>query len=292
MEENHSQSFREKAFQSIMAVLFMLVCFLCVAPVLNIMAISLSSKEAVLSGHVYLLPSGLNTLAYRRVLADTGFMYSFTYSIGLTALYTALSMLLTILCAYPLSKKELKGRKAVMVYIIITMYFVPGIIPAYLNIKNLNLLDSILSLILPTAISAYNMIILRTFFSGIDISLFEAAYMDGAGEYRTLYTVAVPLATPCIATLALFYAVSRWNGVNDVLFYISDPKLYTVQLKLKQMTDAIVISQEERSGGRDLLVAENVKAASIVFSMVPMLILYPFIQKYFTKGIMLGAVKG
>jgi putative aldouronate transport system permease protein len=154
------------------------------------------------------------------------------------------------------------------------------------------MLDTVWSLVLPGAISAYNMIILRTFFRSIDISLYEAAYIDGASEYRTLLTIAIPLSLPCIATLSLFYAVGRWNGVSDVLFYTTNPMLYTVQLRLKQMMDSIVISQEEGGGMMNTLTAENIKAAGIVFSMIPMLLLYPFIQKYFTRGIMLGAVKG
>jgi len=203
---------------------------------------------------------------------------------------TGLAMLMTILAAYPLSKKGLKGGSIIMTLFVLTMYFDPGIIPNYLNVKSLHLVDTVWALVLPGALSAYNLIILRTFFLGIDKSLFEAAYIDGCSQFRALFSIAIPLAVPAIATLSLFYAVSRWNGISDVLYYVNKSSLYTVQMTLKQMIDSIKISQLE--GQTTNLVAENIKAASIIISMTPMMIAYPFIQKYFKKGIMLGAVKG
>lgn len=279
-------------FQLIVSLFFILFTAIALVPILHIVAISLSSKQAILSGNVTIIPIGFNTEAYSKVLTNINFMSSFMFTILLTLAFTALSMALTILAAYPLSKKGLKGRAIVMGLFVITMYFDPGIIPNYLNIKNLGLIDTVWALLLPGALSAYNLIILRSFFMGIDSSLYEAAYIDGCSEFKALFKISIPLAVPAIATLSLFYAVSRWNGVSDVLYYINNSGLFTVQLKLKQMIDAIAISQQEGSALTTNLVAENIKSASIVFSMVPMLIAYPFIQKYFTKGIMLGSVKG
>lgn len=283
---------KARLFQFILSILFIIFTAISLVPILHIVAISLSSKQSILSGSVTIFPIGFNTQAYSKVLGNISFMGSFLFTILLTAAFTALSMFLTILAAYPLSKKGLKGRGIFMALFVITMYFDPGIIPNYLNIKNLGLIDSVWALILPGALSAYNLIILRSFFMGIDDSLYEAAYIDGCSELKALLKISIPLAVPAIATLSLFYAVSRWNGVSDVLYYINDSNLFTVQLKLKQMIDAIAISQQEGSAVTTNLVAENIKSASIVFSMIPMLIAYPFIQKYFTKGIMLGSVKG
>ncbi len=285
---------RDKVFEFTLGAIFLVICFITMVPLLNIVAISLSAKQAILQGAVGILPVDFTTDAYTKVFGDSSFIFSFGYSIALTAGYTLITMIMTILCAYPLSRANLKGSAIIMTFIVFTMYFDPGIIPNYLNIKQLGLIDKLGSLILPGAISAYNMIILRTFFKSLDSSLYEAAYLDGCSEFKTLVRIALPLTTPALATLALFYAVGRWNGLSDIIFYISDSRLFTVQLKLKQMIDS---STQINPGESNMLTVENItpeniKAASIVISMIPMIIAYPFVQKYFTKGIMLGAVKG
>ena len=279
-------------FQWGLGAIFVLLSIIAIIPILHVVAISLSSKQSILSGAISIFPKGLNFEAYSKVLGNSSFMGSFAFTVILTLASTALSMFLTIIAAYPLSKKGLKGGSIIMTLFVITMYFDPGIVPNYLNIKNLKMIDTVWALLLPSALSAYNLIILKSFFMGIDNSLYEAAYIDGCSNIKALYKIAIPLAVPAIATLSLFYGVSRWNNVNDVLYYINDSSLFTVQLKLKQMIDSITISTQEGSAGATNLVAENIKSASIVFSMLPMLIAYPFIQKYFTKGIMLGSVKG
>jgi putative aldouronate transport system permease protein len=282
----------DKIFEYCLGTIFILISFIVIAPVLNVISVSFSSKEAILKGLVRIFPVDFSTEAYKKVFQDSSFIFSFGYSIALTAGHTLFAMVITTLCAYPLSRSKLKGRNIIMGFIVFTMYFSPGIIPHYLNIKNLGLMNTIWALFIPGALSAYNMIILRTFFQSIDNSLYEAAYLDGCSEFKTLIKIVLPLTTPALATLALFYAVGRWNGVEDVLFYINKPELFTVQLKLKQMMDNINIPNEATNVSVQNLTPENIKAASIVISMVPMLIAYPFVQKYFTKGIMLGSVKG
>ena len=285
---------KDRLFEIILGSIFLVVCFVTLVPLLNIVAISLSSKNAILQGVVGILPVEYNTDAYMKVFGDRSFIYSFGYSIVMTLGYTLLTMVMTILSAYPLSRGNLKGASIIMTFIVFTMYFDPGIIPNYLNIKQLGLMDSLGALILPGALSAYNMIILRTFFKSIDASLYEAAYLDGCSELMTLIRIVLPLTTPALATLSLFYAVGRWNGLSDIIFYISDSKLFTVQLKLKQMIDSARMVNPGESSLIQMqnIAPENIKAASIVISMIPMLLAYPFVQKYFTKGIMLGAVKG
>jgi len=277
-------------FQIVVGTFFVMISIVTIIPILRVISISLSSKTAILSGQVWVLPVQFTAEAYHRAFGNSNFTHSFIYSILITLAYTGICMIMTILAAYPLSKPGLKGRKLIMTLFVLTMYFDPGTIPNYLNVKSFGFIDTIWALIIPGALSAYNLIIMRSFFSGIDKSLYESAYMDGCTENKALLKIALPLAIPAVATLSLFYAVSRWNGISDVLYYINTTSLYTVQMMLKQMIDSVKISMQE--GTSSQLVADNIKAASIVISMTPMLIAYPFIQRYFTKGIMLGAVKG
>ncbi|HIX28665.1 MAG TPA: carbohydrate ABC transporter permease [Candidatus Blautia stercoravium] len=288
MSEVNSKS--SKMFQIVLGVIFVIITILTLIPILRVVSMSVSSKNAILTGKVFVYPVEFTLEAYQKVFGNSNFIKSFLYTIILTGGYTLICMAMTILAAYPLSKKNLKGGKLIMTLFVLTMYFNPGIIPTYLNVKDFNLLDTVWALIIPGALSAYNLIIMRSFFLGIDESLYEAAYIDGCTHWKTLTKIAIPLAVPAIATLSLFYAVSRWNGISDVLYYINSSELFTVQMKLKQMMDSVAISMEE--GQSSQLIADNIKSASIVVSMTPMLIAYPFIQKYFTKGIMLGAVKG
>ncbi len=283
---------KARAFQICMGAFFIFLCVLCLVPIIHVVSVSLSGKEAILSGKVTLLPVDFTLEAYKMVIENSGFLHSFVFSIALTLGCTFLCMVVTILAAYPLSREGLQGKGFVMFLLVITMYFDPGMIPNYLNVKNLHLLDSVWALVIPSAMNVFNLIILKTFFSSIDKSLYEAARMDGASEWKILMKVIIPLSGPAIATLSLFYAVSRWNGVTDVILYVSDSSFYTVQLKLKQMLDTINVPQQELQQQTIQLVAENIKSAAIVFSMVPMAIAYPFIQKYFVSGIMVGSVKG
>ena len=217
-------------------------------------------------------------------------MHAFGYSILLMFGSTVISLVMTVLAAYPLSKKNLVGGSLIMTLFVLTMYLNPGVIPEYLNVKDFKMINTVWSLIIPGALSAYNMIIMCNAFKGIDSAIYDAAKIDGCSEFMTLMRVSLPLVYPTIATLGLFYAVGRWNGISDVMYYINDSSLFTVQMVLKQFVESVKIAAEE--GIRSNLVAENVKSASIVISMLPMLLVYPFVQKFFTKGIMIGAVKG
>jgi len=272
-----------------------LVCFIALAitlsPLLNVLAISLSGKNAIARGVVGLWPVEFTTQAYEDVLGDSSTIYAMFYSLGLTLFVGGLTTFLTILAAYPLSKTDLKGGRFCMSLFTVTMYISAGLIPSYLLIKNLGLMNSIWALVLPGLISPFQLIILRSFFLGINKSLFEAAYMDGCGEWGCLFRIAVPLSTPSISTIMLFASVSRWNGISDVLYYIQNPKLYTLQYKLKLMLDSFHIEYTPEEMAEMTMSAENVKSATILFSMVPILVVYPFVQKYFTKGINIGGVK-
>jgi putative aldouronate transport system permease protein len=284
-----------KTFDACMIIITFIAICLCLFPMMNVASMSLSSNKAVLSNKVWLLPVGWTLQAYKAVFEDKTMTHSLLFTAGLTAACTLISLTLTILAAYPLTKKRLKGRKFFMTMIIITMYFSGGMIPDYLLIRNLGLLDNVLAMVLPGVVSAFNMIILRSFFMSLPESLEESAYLDGASDFTILVRIVLPLSTPVLATLALFYAVGRWNGFQDALMYISNPKLFPLQLKLYQIVynlTAIEINQMEGAAASADVLAESLKAACVMFATVPILIVYPWLQRYFISGVMLGAIKG
>ena len=260
-------------------------------PILNIVATSLSGKNAIAKGQVGIFPREFTLEAYEMVFTNSNIMRSLFFSIALTAGYAFLATFFTILAAYPLSKPDLRGRHVFLVIITVTMYVSAGTIPSYLLVKNLHLMNTVWALVLPGMISPFNLIILRTFFAGINRALYEAAYMDGCGEWGCLFRITIPLSLPSIFTIMLFYAVSRWNGVTDVLYYINKSELYTLQYQLKMMLDSLQIPYRPEEIETMLITPENVKCSTIVFAMVPMLIVYPFVQKYFTRGMTIGGVK-
>lgn len=280
---------------SLFQIIMLIICFalmaVTLAPVLNIIALSFSGKNAIAKGIVGLVPVEFTTQAYESIFGNGNIVFSMFYSLVLTVGVGFLSTFVTILAAYPLSKIDLKGKRIFMTLITITMYVSAGTVPNYLLIKNLHLLDTLWALVLPSLISPFNLIILRTFFMGINKSLFEAAYMDGCGEWGCLFKIAIPLSKPSIATITLFYAVSRWNGVSDVLYYITKTNLYTLQYQLKLLLDSFTIVYSPEEMQTMTVTAENVKSAAIIFAMLPVLVIYPFAQKYFTKGVMIGGVK-
>lgn len=267
---------------------------ICLIPFIHVAAMPISSDASVYANKVWLIPKDITLNAYKTVLGDPSMMHSLGYTVIITALFTALGMFLTICAAYALSRKRLKGRKVFNIMFLITMYFSAGIIPDYILMSNLNLLDTTAVLVLPLAISAYNMIILRTAMQGIPVELEEAAQIDGCSDFRILVQIMLPLCVPTLATLALFYAVGRWNSFQDALYYINKPELQPLQLKLYNLVNAsgsnASLSQE--AGGGENQAAEVVKSATIMFATIPIIIVYPFVQKYFVSGVMIGAVKG
>ena len=273
-------------------VILTIFVILCVVPMIHVVAQSMSGRNAVLTGSVYLWPKDLDMSAYNNVLRDPTMIRALWFSVVLTLGYTALSMVATILLAYPLSRKYVPGRKWLMLLILIPMYFTGGTIPNYLWVKQMGLIDSPWSLIWPVLTSTYNTIILRNFFESVPDSLEESAKLDGCNDWQVLFRIILPLSTASLATIALFYAVSRWNGYADVRYYINSSKYYTLQMKLYQVVFASNSSEVNMAeGGKSMVLADTIKSASIVISTVPILIVYPFLQKYFVQGVMIGAVK-
>ncbi|MBA2938885.1 carbohydrate ABC transporter permease [Paenibacillus sp. CGMCC 1.16610] len=285
-----SHTFKNRMIDYTAATVILIAVFICLVPFLYILSQSLSSNTAIISQAVTIYPIDFNIEAYKVVFRDAGMLYSLFYTIILTAVFVLVSLTVTILAAYPLTKKRLKGRNVLLLLMVFTMYFSGGLIPDYLNVKNLSLLDTPLSLILPGMMSVYYMIILKSFFQSLPESLEEAAHLDGCNELQILIKIVLPLSKPALATVSLLYAVFRWNYFQDALFYITDQKFYTIQLKLYN-----VINLSQQMSGENLIVnlpSEALKAASIMFGTIPILLVYPWLQKYFVSGIMIGAVKG
>ncbi len=281
-----------KRVDYIIAAVCVVIVIICLLPMINLLARSLSGTDYLVKHEVYLIPKGFNFGAYMAVLADPKYLKAFAWTVFLTVICTLLSLTMTALCAYPLIFNKLKGRNVFNVIITITMFFNAGTIPNYLLIKDMGLLDNPLVLIIPSCLSVYNMIIMRSFFYGIPDSLREAAEIDGASYIRVLISIYLPLSKPVFATLALFYAVGRWNGYSDALLYMKDKNFYPLQLLLYNILNNInnveVATQE---GFSTPGLAESLKAAIVMFSTIPILCIYPFLQKYFIHGVTLGAVK-
>jgi putative aldouronate transport system permease protein len=289
-----SVKMNDRILDTVINMLIIAVLLLCLIPFLHIFSISLSSNRAIMSGDVTIFPIEISLEAYKKVFSDILLIKSMGFTIMLTLTYTASCMVMSVIAAYPLTKGYLKGKKFFMLLIVITMFFSGGIIPEYILIKNLHLTNSMWSLILPLLISPFNLIILINFFQSIPSSLHESAEIDGASHFRVLWQIVVPLSLPVIATLSLFYAVNRWNGFMDSLFYITDPKMYPLQLKLYQLIMNNTMNDLMQLEGTQLVqfMPESLKAASVMFATVPILLVYPWLQRYFVSGIMLGAVKG
>lgn len=280
----------------VMMAVIVILCMTCVLPFVHVAAKSISGNAAVMAKQVYFIPKDITLEPYQRVFGDDSMTYSMVFSVIVTLIFTVLGMLVCTCAAYPLSKKRLKGKSFFTFILMVPMYFGAGIIPTYLLFQDLNLLDTMWVLILPLIYSPYNMLIMKNFFqSTIPDSLEESAFLDGASNFQILGKIVIPLSKPIIATLSLFYAVGRWNAYSDNMYYTRDSKLKMIQFKLYQLVASASEAQTASladTGGISQSAPEVLQAASIMFVTVPIIIIYPFLQKYFVQGTMIGAVKG
>lgn len=276
----------------IVAFICFMIILVCLLPLLYVLARSLSSTEALIRNKVILWPVGLNFEAYKTVLSDMKYVWSLSWTAILTVICTILSLFMTTICAYPLIFEKLKGRRIINTIIILTMYFNAGTIPFYLLLKDLDMINKPSVLIIPGCLSVFNMIIMRSFLYGIPESLRESAEIDGAGYIQILIRIYLPLSTPAIATIALFYAVGRWNGFSDALMFMNDRRFYPIQLLLYNILNNIMsVEFSTKEGFSSPGLSESLKAATVMFATVPILVVYPWLQKYFIAGATLGAVK-
>lgn len=284
---------RYDAWDVLIHLTLIIASLVCLLPFLHVAAKSLSSDAFVIANKVILWPRGFNLEAYSKIFADASILRSLYVSVIVTVAFTILGMIITVCAAYPLSRKQLKGRTALTMIFMVTLYFSGGIIPEYMLMNNLGMLDTLWALILPQAFSAFNFLIMKTAISSsIPVSLEESARIDGAGHFRILWSIVLPLSKPIIATLSLFYAVGRWNAYQDALFYIKQAvDLRPLQLKLYYLVIQASESFQLEATQVQLSNPEVLKASCVVFATLPILCIYPFIQKYFVQGVLLGAVK-
>jgi len=286
----------DKIFNGIVIFISVLVVFIVAYPLLFVLSASFSNAESVMAGKVWLLPVDASVEGYKMVFRDQNILTGYRNSLMYAGLGTAVNIILTSIMAYPLSRRDLWGRKWLMMFITFSMLFSGGIIPTYLVVKNLRLTNTIWAMIVPTAIATYNLIVMRNYFeSGIPFELQEAAKIDGCNDFRLFISVILPLSKPILAVISLYYAVGHWNAFFNALIYLRDSKLFPLQLILR---DILLRNQADNMIGSDFgmrekaMMSETLKYAVIVVSSLPVMAAYPFVQKYFVRGIMSGAVKG
>lgn len=283
-----------KAFDIFNHIFLLCIASLCLIPILYVFSTSFASSEELIMKKIVLIPTKISFDAYRYLFSSDVLIKSLGVSVIITLVGTAISILLTVLTAYPLSKKHMRGRNFFQLMIIFTMLFSGGMIPTYLLVSGLKLTNTLWALWLPGAISAYNMIVIKNFFQQLPESLEEAAKIDGCHEFQILFRIVLPLSLPAIATFALFYAVGYWNAYFGAVIYISNNKLWPIQVWLRQIVLLSSGGFSDTTAVSDVVKAppKNVTDAVIVFATMPILIVYPFLQKYFTKGALVGSVKG
>lgn len=278
----------------IILIVIISVTLLCLVPILNMAAISFSDKAAAAANMVGILPVKFTTIAYQTLLEDSQFWRSFLISVERVVLGTLLNVVIIVLTAYPLSKsKERFGMKNIyMTIFIFCMLFSGGMIPVYLTVKNLNMLNSIWALILPGAVPIFNVILMMNFFKGIPSSLEESATIDGATPLQILFKIYLPISLPALATVTLFCIVGHWNDFFSGLIYMNSPEMYPLQTYIQQLTVELKnVTNPEELKQLVLLSNKTLNAAKIVVSIIPLLCIYPFMQKYFITGLVMGSVK-
>ncbi|QNK59405.1 carbohydrate ABC transporter permease [Paenibacillus sp. PAMC21692] len=259
-------------------------------PFVNVLFVSFANmKDIVESGGVLLFPKSIHLDSYRYVLQYSGLLNAYGVTIFITVVGTIINLIMTALGAYVLSNRDLPGRNAMMTMVLIAMLFSGGLIPTYLVVRSLQLVDTVWALMLPSAISAWLLILMRNFFQGIPAELRESARIDGCSELGILVRIILPLSMPIFATLALFYGVGHWNEYINVVIYINDPDLSTLQLILRKMYTFAI---DQLDGDSLPPPVETVRAATIMMSTLPIVMVYPFLQRYFVQGVMVGSVKG
>lgn len=287
---------KDSSFYIICYAIIILLTLAVLYPIIYVISASFSSAEALAKGEVWLLPVDLSLDGYKAVLRYRNIWIGYRNTIFYTAAGTTINVIITMFCAYPLARKNLRGRGFIMFLFTFTMLFSGGMIPSYILMKKLNLLNTVWVMLLPGAMSVYNMIVARTFIQGnISDELLEAARIDGCNDIQFFYKILLPLSKSIIAVLALWYAVGHWNAYFNAFLYLTDKNLYPLQIFLKdilvqsQMDASMVESGEAAQVQNTYLV---LKYAMIVVSTAPLFSFYPFVQKYFVKGVMVGSVKG
>lgn len=279
-------------FDLVIHLILILISLTILYPMLHTVAVSFSDSYNVTANKVLVLPRGFTLESYTYILSNQKVPRAFLNTIVYTVVGVSINLIMTVVMAYPLSKSQLVGRSVIMKLIMFTMFFSGGTIPTFLLVKDLGLLDSIWSLALPNAIWTMEMLILVSFFRSLPQSLFESAYLDGASEYRILWQIAIPLSKASIASIAMFYFMGHWNSYFLPMIYLNSSDKFPLQLILRSMLLEDSENMTSQITEVRSMTPTAVKNAVIVVTMVPVMLVYPFVQKYFVKGVMVGAIKG
>lgn len=282
---------KEKAFDIVIVILVAIIALITLFPLLNVLAASFSSADRIVAGDVGIFPVDFTTKGYEMIFQNEEIWKGFLNSLLYTFIGTIIQVTCQMLCAYPLARKDFKGRKVINLMLVLTMFISGGMIPTYLIMSDavLGLLDTPWAIILPGCISVFNIIVIRTYMeTSISTEVQEAAMIDGCGDFQIFLKIVLPLCRPVIAIMLLYAIVGYWNSYYNAMIYVTNQELYPLQNVLNN----ILISNESALGGGDTNLAEQLKYVTIVVSSVPLLVIYPFFQKYFEKGVTLGGIKG
>lgn len=282
-----------RTFQVFNALVLTGVVVVTLYPFATIVAQSFSSEHAITAGHVNVVPRGFNLTTYKKVMSDSAFWTNYRNTVVYTVVATAISMVLTTCYAYVLSKRQLKGRRFLIGIALFTMFFNGGLIPNYVLVTDLGLRNSIWAIVLPNAVSVFNLLVMKAFFESMPDELEEAAAVDGLNTYGILARIVLPLSKAVLATMVLFYAVSFWNSWFSAFLYMDRSNLFPVTVYLRNLIAGATGGADQGTASDTALqIGANIQAVTIVLTVVPILTVYPFIQRYFVSGVMLGAVKG
>ncbi|MBE1445885.1 carbohydrate ABC transporter permease [Paenibacillus sp. OAS669] len=288
------RSWSNRLFNTVNYSLLILISVITIIPFLYIVTVSFATPEEVVKGGLLLFPSRFTLGAYKYIFSTDTMLRSILVSIFVTSLGTFINLIMTSFTAYPLARTNLRGRRTIMLMILITMLFSGGLVPTYFVVKAFGMINTYWSLMIPTAISAFNLIVLKNFFQQIPDGLEDSAKIDGCNDLGILFRIIIPLSMPAMATFGLFYAVGHWNTFFNAVMYINDAEKFPVQVVLRQI---ILLSQDQigdttsQQDPTDYL-PQTIRMASIVVATVPIVLMYPFLQKHFAKGVLLGSVKG
>ena len=286
---------KSRTFDVVVIIMFAALALLTLYPFYNVIILSFSNTESVAKHIPYLLPFALDLTGYKTIIQDSDFINSLLVSLFVTIVGTAVNMVLSVIAAYVLSRKYLDGRNMIMSVIVFTMLFGGGLVPTYMVIKDMGLINKVWAMILPTAINTYYLIIMKNYFLGLPDGLFEAAKLDGAGEWTMLWKVACPLSKPIMATFTLFYAVDRWNEWYNALLYINKKALSPLQIYLRDiltsLNSQLSTQAQQMMGSTQKVSTSAVQMATIVITALPIMLVYPYLQKYFVNGVMVGGIK-
>jgi len=292
----YKESLSSRIFDVFNTLFMIFIIVIMLYPFLHVIALSLSETSEIMKGNVNIIPRGFNVEGYKLILTSPQLWIAYKNTIIYAVLGTFITLLFTSLMAYPLAINDFVAKKFITVYLTITMFFSGGLIPTFLLIRNLGLINTIWVMVLPGCVSAYNVVVFRTFFQGISPELRESAYLDGANDFIILFAIILPLSKALLATFGLFSMVGHWNSWFDALIYLNEEKKYPIQMILRKIlfvsnasaaNDAAQVMIESR-----LVHPKNIQMAVIVVTIAPIMCVYPFLQKYFVQGVMIGSIKG